>query len=74
MFDQESIWPVASPICGGFEEYSSPPMYDKYEDRYSEDEGPKWDVSSCSYHSEPLFQEELSLLEIIEDTPCEMHE
>ena len=50
-FDEERSWPVASPDCGGFEEDFNPPLYDKYEDSYAEDEGPKWDVSSCSSNS-----------------------
>ena len=33
-FDEESNGPIASPICGGFEEDSSPPMYNKHADCY----------------------------------------
>ena len=49
-------------------------MYDKYEDSYSEDEGLKWDVSSCYFNSELLYQADLSSLYFIEDIPYEMHE
>ena len=49
-------------------------MYDKYEDCYSEDEGPKWDVSSCSSNSQLLYQEQISSLNFIEEFSCEMHE
>ena len=34
-FDEESSRPVASPVCGGFEEYFISSMYDNYEDSYS---------------------------------------
>ena len=74
LFDEGCNQLVANPICGGFEEYFSPPIYDKYENIYSEDEGPKCDVSSCSSNSEFLCQEELISLDFIEYIPCEMHE
>ena len=74
LFDEERSHPIASLVCEDFEEDFSPPMYDKYEDRCSEYEGPKWDVFSCSSNLELLYQEELISLDFIEDIPCEMHE
>ena len=74
MFDEERNRPVASPVYGIFEEDFNPPIYDKYDDSWLKDEGPKWDVSSCSSNSKLLYQEELSSLDFIEDIPCEMHE
>ena len=54
------------------------PIYDvhylEYEDFYLEDEGPKWDVSSCSSNSESSCEEEFISLDFIEDIPYEMHE
>ena len=74
LFKEENNLLVASPIYGGFEEVFSSPLYDKYEDDYLEDEGPMWDVSSCSSYIEHLYQEECNSLDVIENTPCEMHE
>ena len=74
MSNEESSLPIASPFYGVFEEDSSPPLYDKYEDDYLEDEGPMWDVSSCSSCIEHIYQEEINSLDFIENTPCEMHE
>ena len=47
LFNEESIMPIAIPVCGSFEEACIPPLYDKYEDDYLGDEGPMWDLSSC---------------------------
>ena len=41
LFDEECCKPVADPVCGGFEEYLTPPIYYEYEGGYLEDEGPK---------------------------------
>ena len=74
MFDVEGSQPIASLKCGGFEECFNRPMYNKYEDRYSEDEGPIWDVSLCSSNSELLYPEEHSSIDFIKEISCEMHE
>ena len=52
LFYEECNHSITNSACGGFEEYFIPPIYDEYEDGYLEDEGPKWDVSSCSSNSE----------------------
>ena len=66
-FNEENKFPIASPVCRGFDEFFSPPLYDKYEDDYLEDGGPMWDASSFSSSIEYLYQEELSSLGFIED-------
>ena len=74
MFDEESSMPVASPVYGDFEEDFGTPLYDEYEDIFLEEEGIKWDVSSCVSNLESLYQEEPSSLDFVENIPCEMQE
>ena len=45
-----------------------------YDGGYLEDEGPKWDVSSCSLNSEFSCQEEFISIDFMKDILCEMHE
>ena len=76
LFYEECSQPVTNSICGGFEEDFSLPIYDEYEDGYLEDEGPKWDVSSCSSNSEFPCQEDFISLDFVEgedDIPVEAH-
>ena len=76
LFDEECNQSVTNFVCGGFEEDFSPPIYDEYEDGYSEDEGPKWDVSSCFSNSEFSCQEEFISLDFLEgatDISAEAH-
>ena len=63
---------VASPVHGGLEEVFKPPLYDKYEDDYLKDEGPKWDISSYSSSTGDLDQEERISLDFREDIPSEV--
>ena len=75
-FYEECNQPIANYVCGGFEEDFSPPIYDECEDGYLEDEGPKWDVSSCSSNSEFSCQEEYISLDFLEgegDISTEAH-
>ena len=48
LFVEENSLYVASLSYGDFEEVFRSPLFDEYEDRFLEYEGPKWDVSSCS--------------------------
>ena len=74
LFAEENSLPVASPICGDFEEVFGPQLYDEYEDSCSKEEGLKWDVSSFVSNLESLYQEELISLGFVEDVPYEMEE
>ena len=47
LFNERYPQPVMNFVSGGFKEISSPPIYDNYEDDKLEDEGPKWDFTSC---------------------------
>ena len=67
MFDEECSQPVTNSICGGFEEDFSIPLYDEYEDGYLEDEGPKWDVSSCFSNSNFSCLKECITLDFLEE-------
>ena len=73
LFDKRDSMPVTSPICGDLEKVFRPPLYDEYGDRFSEDEGPKWDISSCSSSSEYPGQGERNWQGFIENIPYETH-
>ena len=70
-FAEGSIPPTASLACGCFEEVFIPPLYNEYEDEYSEDEGPKWDIYSLSSSTEYLDEGRHISLHFIEDIPHE---
>ena len=66
--------PIASPVCGDFEEDFGTPLYDEYKHIWLEERGIKWDVSSFVSNLESLYQKEPISLDFIENITYEMQE
>ena len=61
--------PIASPVCGDFEEDFRTPLYDEYKDIWLEERGIKWDVSSFVSNLESLYQKDPSSLDSLKILP-----